>query len=196
MDVEKLKAASGGDLDAAGVEMKLDRATIARGHSFDEADDSYRRRLVAQLAGAAAADALVQPAEVALSAEEEAGPVVVLEGGTVIRGKAAAEILRLQREVSDRAPPISTEPKKPGAQQPELKQDGPTVEEWVLAGYAARAYPPHGYASRSSAEEIQAAIAAQEAAKHHIPADEQGGKPDDDPEPEQGAAGQPTKPLP
>ncbi len=42
-----------------------------------------------------------------------------------------------------------------------LKQDGPTVEEWVAAGYKASAYPPDGYASKSSKEEIDAAIAAE-----------------------------------
>lgn len=43
-----------------------------------------------------------------------------------------------------------------------LRSDGPTVEEYVTAGYRATAYPPSGYASRSSAEEVAAAIAAQE----------------------------------
>lgn len=44
----------------------------------------------------------------------------------------------------------------------ELRQDGPTVEEFVAAGYPASKYPPAGYASKSTAEEIEAAIAAQE----------------------------------
>ena len=39
--------------------------------------------------------------------------------------------------------------------------DGPTIAEFVAAGYPASAYPPRGYASRSTAEEIAAAIAAQ-----------------------------------
>lgn len=42
-----------------------------------------------------------------------------------------------------------------------LRQDGPTVGEYVEAGYPASAYPPKGYASRSTPEEIAAAIAAQ-----------------------------------
>ncbi|MBX5238629.1 hypothetical protein [Rhizobium sp. NLR22b] len=42
-----------------------------------------------------------------------------------------------------------------------LRQDGPTVEEYVAAGYSASVYPPKGYASRSTPEEIAAAIAAQ-----------------------------------
>ncbi|MEM5429390.1 hypothetical protein [Cupriavidus oxalaticus] len=44
---------------------------------------------------------------------------------------------------------------------PELRTDGPTVAEYVTAGYRAENYPPQGYASRSTDEEIKAAIAAQ-----------------------------------
>lgn len=50
----------------------------------------------------------------------------------------------------------------------DLRDDGPTVAEYVSAGYLASNYPPRGYASRSSSEEIEAAIKAQaeaEAAK-------------------------------
>lgn len=42
-----------------------------------------------------------------------------------------------------------------------LKLDGPTIGEFVVAGYLAVNYPPEGYASRSSKEEIDAAIEAQ-----------------------------------
>lgn len=35
-----------------------------------------------------------------------------------------------------------------------LRTDGPTVEEFVAAGYQADNYPPEGYASRSTDEEI------------------------------------------
>jgi hypothetical protein len=41
----------------------------------------------------------------------------------------------------------------------ELKQDGPTIEEYVAAGYDPKGYPPKGYASKSSDEEIKKAIA-------------------------------------
>lgn len=41
-----------------------------------------------------------------------------------------------------------------------LRDDGPTVEEYVAAGYLAVNYPPAGYASRSTPEAIKAAIAA------------------------------------
>lgn len=39
--------------------------------------------------------------------------------------------------------------------------DGPTVADYVAAGYQASAYPPQGYASRSTAEEIATAVTAQ-----------------------------------
>ncbi len=42
-----------------------------------------------------------------------------------------------------------------------LKLDGPTIAEFVSDGYLAVNYPPEGYASRSSQEEIDAAIDAQ-----------------------------------
>lgn len=44
------------------------------------------------------------------------------------------------------------------------QNEGPTVEEFVAAGYRAENYPPQGYESRSTPEEIAAAIEAQEAA--------------------------------
>lgn len=45
-----------------------------------------------------------------------------------------------------------------------LKLDGPTVAEFVEAGYQAVNYPPEGYASRSSQDEIDAAVEAQKIA--------------------------------
>ena len=45
-----------------------------------------------------------------------------------------------------------------------LKLDGPTLAEFVEAGYQAVNYPPEGYASRSSQEEIDGAIEAQKIA--------------------------------
>lgn len=42
----------------------------------------------------------------------------------------------------------------------ELKQDGPTVAEYVEHGYDPKGYPPKGYASKSSDEEVKKAIAA------------------------------------
>jgi len=47
-----------------------------------------------------------------------------------------------------------------------LREDGPTVGEWVEAGYPAATYPPAGYSSRSSQEEIEAAIQVQKDAEN------------------------------
>lgn len=43
-----------------------------------------------------------------------------------------------------------------------LRDDGPTVAEFVKAGYLASNYPPEGYAARSTPEEIAVAIDAEE----------------------------------
>lgn len=48
---------------------------------------------------------------------------------------------------------------KPAEEMP--RNDGPTVEQYVAAGYLATNYPPQDYASRSTPEEIAAAVAAQ-----------------------------------
>ncbi|MBP0438427.1 hypothetical protein [Tianweitania sediminis] len=42
-----------------------------------------------------------------------------------------------------------------------LRQDGPTIAEYLSAGYKAENYPPAGYAARSTPEEIAAAQAAE-----------------------------------
>jgi len=39
-----------------------------------------------------------------------------------------------------------------------LRTDGPTVSEYVAAGYKASNYPPKGYAPRSTPEEIEEAL--------------------------------------
>lgn len=46
-----------------------------------------------------------------------------------------------------------------------LREDGPTIGEYIGAGYPATGYPPQGYASRSTPEEIAAAVKAEEEAK-------------------------------
>lgn len=57
----------------------------------------------------------------------------------------------------DTATAAAPEPAKP------LRQDGPTVAEYVAAGYKASRYPPSRYASRSTPEEIAAAVEAEKA---------------------------------
>lgn len=51
------------------------------------------------------------------------------------------------------------EEEKAARGEPELKTNGPTVEEYVKAGYKASGYPPKGYTSKSSKEEVSAAVA-------------------------------------
>lgn len=46
----------------------------------------------------------------------------------------------------------------------DLRDDGPTIAEWLAGGYPASKYPPDGFAAKSTAEEIAAAIEAQNAA--------------------------------
>lgn len=48
------------------------------------------------------------------------------------------------------------------AKASELREDGPTIAEFCAAGYSAHGYPPAGFKSRSSDDEILAAIEAQE----------------------------------
>lgn len=42
--------------------------------------------------------------------------------------------------------------------EPELKDDGPTIHEWIAAGFKASAYPPKGYIVKSPLAEIDQAI--------------------------------------
>lgn len=63
-------------------------------------------------------------------------------------------LVRINRE--DYNPEIHEIPKIEGAE--ELRTDGPTIEEFLTAGYLAENYPPQGYAARSTPEEIKAAI--------------------------------------
>lgn len=68
---------------------------------------------------------------------------------------ADAHAALVQAEADHEAALAAAEPKPDGK--------GPTVEEWVAAGYQAINYPPSGYESRSTQEEIDAAIAKQKA---------------------------------
>lgn len=43
--------------------------------------------------------------------------------------------------------------------EPDLRDDGPTVQEWVAFGKKAKDYPPKGWKAISSQEEIDEAIA-------------------------------------
>ena len=86
-----------------------------------------------------------------------------------VSGAEAAGAISKPADIVDEAKPHDEPAKEP--EVPQLKQDGPTVEEWVLAGYHAEDYPPEGYAPRSTPDEIAAAVAAQKSAASHIPHD-------------------------
>jgi hypothetical protein len=66
-----------GDLHKAGLLLKLERIMVSGGHAFDESDDSYGRRLLAEVVGADVAGASLpremdKPSEAAAAAAEEA----------------------------------------------------------------------------------------------------------------------------
>lgn len=76
----------------------------------------------------------------------EAGPGVsgslVVAAGSQIREDLAIELGLM---------PGKGMPRQPGNMDSEgLRTDGPTIEEWVKAGYPADNYPPRGYAEKPS----------------------------------------------
>ncbi|MNJ39956.1 HeH/LEM domain protein [compost metagenome] len=82
-----------------------------------------------------------------------------------VDGNQVVEIHAGEQDVSDRCALVAVEhlgvatyldPDKVSG----LRLDGPTIAEFVEAGYLASNYPPEGFASRSSQEEIDAAIKA------------------------------------
>jgi len=83
-----------------------------------------------------------------------------------VDGNQVVEIPVGEQDVSERCALVAVEHlgvadylDQQGLAGPRL--DGPTIAEFVAAGYPAVNYPPDGYASRSSQEEIDAAIEAQ-----------------------------------
>lgn len=87
-----------------------------------------------------------------------------------VDGNQVVEISVGEHDVSDRCALVAVEhlglaeylDRQPS---PILLEDGPTIAEWVEAGYLATSYPPQGYASRSSQEEIDEAVKAQKDAE-------------------------------
>lgn len=84
-----------------------------------------------------------------------------------VDGNQIVEILAGEQEVSDRCALVAVEHLGVAAyldQQTRsaLVLDGPTIVEFVEAGYRAINYPSAGYAARSSQDEIDQAIQAQE----------------------------------
>lgn len=102
-----------------------------------------------------------------------------------------------RQDIVNAAPDFNREKasKGPDDDDEQLKDNGPTVEEYVKAGYSAKNYPPQGFASKSTDEEIAAAIKAEEdkaaadaagsGAQENASADAEGSKVDPkDPDPE------------
>lgn len=68
-----------------------------------------------------------------------------------------------RQDIVNAAPDFNREKASKGDDSEEqLKDNGPTVEEYVKAGYSAKNYPPQGFASKSTDEEVAAAIKAEE----------------------------------
>lgn len=83
-----------------------------------------------------------------------------------VDGNQVVEIPVGEQDVSERCALVAVEhlgvASYPNQLDPNgLRLDGPTIAEFVEAGYLAVNYPPEGYASRSSQEEVDAAIEAQ-----------------------------------
>lgn len=84
-----------------------------------------------------------------------------------VDGNQIVEILAGEQEVSDRCALVAVEHLGVAAyldqqSRSALALDGPTIVEFVEAGYRAINYPPAGYAARSSQDEIDQAIQTQE----------------------------------
>lgn len=76
---DALRHLEGGDLESAGETLGITRAKVADGHAFDEDDDSYGRRLRAEVHGAEKADA-VRPREAQAPAPSDDTVAIVEDG--------------------------------------------------------------------------------------------------------------------
>lgn len=87
-----------------------------------------------------------------------------------VDGNHVVQIETGEQEVSDRCALVAVEHLNVAAyleaqESTGPRLDGPTIAEWIEAGYPATSYPPEGYASRSSQEEIDQAIKQQKDAE-------------------------------
>jgi hypothetical protein len=125
-----------GLLEEAGKLLGLDKVSKANGHPFDETDRSYETRL---RAGLGMAD---------LDPEDDSDQ---------------SDPVAKDAEQTD-APEQTGVRNYDGTVHP-LRDDGPTISEFLAEGYPAKAYPPSGFSSRSTQAEIDAAVAAQSETK-------------------------------
>lgn len=86
--------------------------------------------------------------------ETDNGPV------TINKSDFNAETMTLRDTTAIASGVVETAPPTPLVDENGLRLDGPTVAEYVTAGYPPANYPPTGYAARSTPEEIAAVIAA------------------------------------
>ncbi|RUW55604.1 hypothetical protein EOA32_00875 [Mesorhizobium sp. M1A.F.Ca.ET.072.01.1.1] len=83
---------------------------------------------------------------------------IVTDNGPVRINKSDYDAAPDQYKLADETPAAAVDPVA-------LRDDGPTIAEYVAAGYPASKYPPQGYASKSTDEEIAAAVAKETADK-------------------------------
>lgn len=110
----------------------------------------------------------------------------LVDGGAKVNSEGYIDMEVLNGKLREKKWPIVSGTKRKELQdlhakpKDELKQDGPTVEDYVKAGYSAKNYPPAGYASKSTEEEIAAAVKAEEEkANQQNDGSGQGGESDD-----------------
>lgn len=73
--------------------------------------------------------------------------------------RVAHEDAKLVVEHATRAADAKTKRGAPPPPSQAGNWDGPTIKDYVAAGYSAKTYPPAGYAARSTPEEIASAVA-------------------------------------
>lgn len=153
--------------DLAGKLIGLDRVTVAGGHGFDEDDSSYERRLRAGLG-------MMQRPEDGLVDQP---PTTSKTPSTIDELEAALK--------AGNADGLNLNINSDGTisrDAVQLREDGPTVAEYVAAGFLASTYPPPGYASKSTQEEIDAAIAG--ATPREVPPEKPADPPEQEPAPQ------------
>lgn len=81
----------------------------------------------------------------------------------LIAGGAYVEATAVDLKAGEKSAALSQDRGKAGAATNELREDGPTIAEYVSAGYLASSYPPRGYASKSTDDEVREAVLAEAA---------------------------------
>lgn len=91
------------------------------------------------------------------------------QAAKLIKSGAYVEATAADLKAAEKAKTAETEKSKAqGKGKDALRDDGPTVAEYVAAGYLASNYPPEGYAARSTPEEIETAVKAEKSAQERV----------------------------